>query len=1643
VGIQNGVISLFDSQRVFLQLMWFAVRRQASAVLLLQLALYLLCGPQLISGRYILYIGLLMAFLVLVQGGCYFYFFLQVKQMEMLWNKSKIQRLRKTADAWVDIKISELKVGDLILLNYNTVCPADLLILDTSETHFSEKILSTNERRISGTNHSTVKLSIRNLNPVTKGKNTPYDALKVITSKLDGYIEYEPPSDRVSEFSGIFKLNNDPKVGLISHKNMVFCGTKLLADWTIGIILYTGKNTKIMQMNKPEESFLKRLSKEAKISGVGSLLNNFVLILSLVSVAMAVIAIMLNLMASFTAPERLGVLVFYSKNAQWVGQAREILFTIHKHLVLIPHPAYITYEFVCFFAALSIERKNLWNWIVRRFKSNSTVQKNSYTGRRGMRKRSTKQFRKAARRRGGKENTISDQKEDSLSGTSSSVPIPGQRFRSLTENDQAKNFIQKTMEATSNVKIANFEVLPDLGAITHVVFDKTDTLTQPSMRVCQIISSDRIYDIIDDDNFTALISDFFKNPDEFVPDDLANQKNRESEDYSEKSQEYLKEILGEYVPDIQDESDVDFDWIQKPEYKLNEREAEMESLELERKDSGRSELWKYKREPTKESRASKHSGDSGVGGGSSRQLRLEEKSRSNMSMDMVQLEQDFKKHFQLKHDGDSSDSNDGEALDDNGYRRRPHRPLEIQNERVFNERNLVADLCNKRPHLEELMNYLFLYFEFEREVSKKKHPDRKEDVALKLILEKLEYKITKISEAHRNEGSSGYYNIKFESKCGAQGESTIFGLNIFSNNRNKRSMIIEISGDTKEYILLVIGSSKKMSEVLSLTKREKITLKLVTAKQKQKGLNTIIMAKKTLKKEEVINYIRSAGKISQSARDQIEDLEKLAIEMETDLKFIGAVGLRDNIKSEAAMLTDILDGAGINFSILSGDKLDNCLTTMQKLNKAPINIENSASYFSIRFQEERKILQEMRRIFDSIYDLLQKESYQSILTVTKMNKEESLMTNPIRLGKKKRSRLHTFSVGEEDRLDKWAAVSALKPEGYKRLTKVLVISGESICTIMKSELLHSHLLALLSFTHSVIGYQFQPRHKMYFVDLLKEKGDVVMAVGDGFNDIGMLASANVGVQISNQNVPLIFGDIVIEELSDIPRLLLRSGRKLHANLMIALILILSNFTYNYTFMALCLNYLPHTTLDFGIFYWICYNLCFVYAIIFVAYNEHYTEEFTQLYPAIYQEKAIYSATFRLTLVSFFALAVAEGSYLFYLAYVFLSQDLNAQGLPISFDQVSLLFSLTALLNSTFKVWFFFSKRNIPSLVLRVLAFLLCVVSGYWLYGEKINLGMQDLRALASFAGSYYTLAYSLVPHLLTWLLVTWTKQHRFYRSTKMVEHYLRDDVPQRLATNATLLSFLYDETNPREIYVDLIGRMKRLFPDQSLIDASARRIVEIDFYESSLGINRLTNAIEDPDEARKFDHEQQKATLKRQEVILLLGAVLVGLAEWVLALSSKTYYLALALDSYTLYSVLLLGILLLIAKYRPQAFNTALIGIRCSLRTALALHRRDGHTALRTASQAHPATQLPPEATHFHRREDPLPNACPLRHRQRSHKLGIVALRDSRLVRNRELPVDSGQGLTRMFWLREVSALFVILLFRLMQARNVASCKAG
>ena len=116
-------------------------------------------------------------------------------------------------------------------------------------------------------------------------------------------------------------------------------------------------------------------------------------------------------------------------------------------------------------------------------------------------------------------------------------------------------------------------MLPDLGCITHVVFDKTDTLTMSTMHVCQIATCEKIYRFEGNETrLQELMSEYNQNPGKFeFEDDEEEKKAKENSYYSEKSQEYQLEIEGAYLADVIDESFIDFGKIQAPVYNLTGR----------------------------------------------------------------------------------------------------------------------------------------------------------------------------------------------------------------------------------------------------------------------------------------------------------------------------------------------------------------------------------------------------------------------------------------------------------------------------------------------------------------------------------------------------------------------------------------------------------------------------------------------------------------------------------------------------------------------------------------------------------------------------------------------------------------------------------------------------------------------------------------------------------------------------------------------------------------------------------------------------------------------------------------------------------------------------------------------------------------
>lgn len=162
------------------------------------------------------------------------YMYKQAKAFPINWQQGVIKKLRKSKNdsvKWKEININSIAVGDVIRLKYCSISPADLLILDTSEQRYRENILKVNQRKIQGENRAKIRRAVRDLGIRTAGQAmSQKEYLQRLSKKLNGYIEYEPPCGIRKNFSGIFKLKNDPKVSHLSDDNLLLAGSKLYSS---------------------------------------------------------------------------------------------------------------------------------------------------------------------------------------------------------------------------------------------------------------------------------------------------------------------------------------------------------------------------------------------------------------------------------------------------------------------------------------------------------------------------------------------------------------------------------------------------------------------------------------------------------------------------------------------------------------------------------------------------------------------------------------------------------------------------------------------------------------------------------------------------------------------------------------------------------------------------------------------------------------------------------------------------------------------------------------------------------------------------------------------------------------------------------------------------------------------------------------------------------------------------------------------------------------------------------------------------------------------------------------------------------------------------------------------------------------------
>jgi hypothetical protein len=96
-------------------------------------------------------------------------YYFRVVKIENTWNRGQILRATSgSPKSWKAVRVADLLIGDMILVKNGSICPADVLVVCTSESLYSEMILYANESKITGRNKVCIKSTVRN---IAKGKH--------------------------------------------------------------------------------------------------------------------------------------------------------------------------------------------------------------------------------------------------------------------------------------------------------------------------------------------------------------------------------------------------------------------------------------------------------------------------------------------------------------------------------------------------------------------------------------------------------------------------------------------------------------------------------------------------------------------------------------------------------------------------------------------------------------------------------------------------------------------------------------------------------------------------------------------------------------------------------------------------------------------------------------------------------------------------------------------------------------------------------------------------------------------------------------------------------------------------------------------------------------------------------------------------------------------------------------------------------------------------------------------------------------------------------------------------------------------------------------------------------------------------------
>ena len=396
----------------------------------------------------------------------------------------------------------------------------------------------------------------------------------------------------------------------------------------------------------------------------------------------------------------------------------------------------------------------------------------------------------------------------------------------------------------------------------------------------------------------------------------------------------------------------------------------------------------------------------------------------------------------------------------------------------------------------------------------------------------------------------------------------VLGTQAFSSD-TKKSRIIVKNNTTDEIIMFVKGSRESMVSIYNNLSYERRDLEDLIIQYR-----TLFLGVKKMNEKEIKEFLFDYETAKLSPVNRQGRVESVFQKYEKGLDYLGIVGLEDIITEETKDAVKVLKQAGIKFWVLSGDSEESTLTSaiaagifrtelkiIRLVNFSSeldcMNILQSSiqeNIFHDNFQDRNSV--EEVNIPGAKSDMMipQVGSIPSVFSIEevipaitrKTNRRSTLFARE----ESRRSTVHPLI----SRISKYKRKTSLEGEyNPKKLKFVLSVDSSGLEYGASSKEHLKYFTALLFTAKAVCFHSLLPDQKTKVVKLIKNNfrfNPLVLSIGDGISDVGMIQQADVGIGIEGKegSEAALNSDVSIKKFHQLKKLLLIYGHRQYIQL---------------------------------------------------------------------------------------------------------------------------------------------------------------------------------------------------------------------------------------------------------------------------------------------------------------------------------------------------------------------------------------------------------------------------------------------------------------------------------------------------------------